>query len=62
MALLRTIKHGTASERVMDMFSNEILNYNNEKIRHILIPRKYNFHAPQEEMSATSWKTLTQKM
>lgn len=49
-------------KRVMDMFSNEILNYNNEKIRHILIPRKYNFHAPQEEMSATSWKTLTQKM
>ena len=48
-------------KRVMDMFSNEILNYNNEKIRHILIPRKYNFHAPQEEMSATSWKTLTQK-
>lgn len=61
MALLRTIKHGTASERVMDMFSNEILNYNNEKIRHILIPQKYNFHAPQEEISATSWKTLTQK-
>lgn len=48
-------------KRVMDMFSNEILNYNNEKIRQILIPRKYNFHAPQEEMSATSWKTLTQK-
>lgn len=49
-------------KRVMDMFSNEILNYNNEKIRHILIPQKYNFHAPQEEISATSWKTLTQKM
>lgn len=48
-------------KRVMDMFSNEILNYNNEKIRHILIPQKYNFHAPQEEISATSWKTLTQK-
>ena len=47
--------------RVMDMFSQEILSYNNEKIRHILIPQEYNFHAPQEELSATGWKTLTQE-
>lgn len=47
--------------RVMDMFSQEILSYNNEKIRHILIPQEYNFHAPQEELSETGWKTLTQE-
>ena len=41
-------------KRVMDMFSNEILNYNNEKIRHILIPQKYNFHAPQEEVEVAA--------
>ena len=48
-------------KRVMDMFAQEILSYNNEKIRHIIIPKEYNFHTPQEELSSTSWKALTQE-
>lgn len=46
--------------RVTDMFADEIAGYNNEKIRHIIIPKVYNFRAPQEDMPQTSWKTLTQ--
>ena len=46
--------------RVTDMFADEIAGYNNEKIRHIIIPKVYNFHAPQEDMPQTSWKALTQ--
>lgn len=61
MALLRTVKYGTACETGNGYVSQEILSYNNEKIRHILIPQEYNFHAPQEELSATGWKTLTQE-
>lgn len=40
--------------RVTDMFADEIAGYNNEKIRHIIIPKVYNFHAPQEDMPQTS--------
>lgn len=46
--------------RVTDMFADEIAGYNNEKIRHIIIPKVYNFHTPQEDMPQTSWKALTQ--
>lgn len=46
--------------RVTDMFADEIAAYNNEKIRHITVPKVFNFHAPQEDMPQTSWKTLTQ--
>lgn len=47
--------------RVTDMFAQEIATYNNEKIRHIIIPKVYNFHTPQENIPATSWKPLTQE-
>lgn len=47
--------------RVTDMFADEIADYENEKIRHIIIPKVYNFHAPQEDMPQTSWKALTQE-
>ncbi len=46
--------------RVTDMFADEIASYNNEKIRHFIVPKVYNFHAPQEDMPQTSWKALTQ--
>ncbi len=47
--------------RVTDMFADEIAAYNNEKIRHFIVPKVYNFHAPQEDMQTASWKSLTQE-
>lgn len=47
--------------RVTDMFAQEIAAYSNEKIRHIIVPKVYNFHTPQKDIPATSWKTLTQE-
>ena len=47
--------------RVTDMFADEIAGYDNEKIRHIIIPKVYNFRTPQEDMPQTSWKALTQE-
>lgn len=47
--------------RVTDMFREEILAYNNDKIRHIVIPKAYNFHAPQKDINPTVWNTLTQE-
>ena len=47
--------------RVTDMFATEINEYSNERIRQIIIPKVSNFHAPQETLSATSWKPMTQE-
>lgn len=47
--------------RVTDMFATEINEYSNERIRQIIIPKVYNFHAPQETLSATSWTPMTQE-
>jgi len=47
--------------RVTDMFAAEISEYSNERIRQIIVPKVYNFHAPQETLSATSWKPMTQE-
>lgn len=47
--------------RVTDMFAEEIAGYENDRIRHFIVPKVYNFHAPQETLSATSWKPLTQE-
>lgn len=47
--------------RVTDMFAEEIAAYHNEKIRHLIVPKTYNFHEPQKDMPATSWKALTQE-
>jgi len=47
--------------RVTDMFAAEINEYSNERIRQIIVPKVYNFHAPQETLSATSWKPMTQE-
>lgn len=47
--------------RVTDMFAEEIAGYENDRIRHFIVPKVYNFHAPQEALPATSWKPLTQK-
>lgn len=47
--------------RVTDMFRDEIAAYSNDKIRHIIVPKVYNFHAPQEDTPPANWKTLTQE-
>lgn len=47
--------------RVTDLFADEIASYENEKIRHITVPKVYNFHAPQADMPQTAWKPLTQE-
>lgn len=46
--------------RVMDMFSEEVLSYENTQIRQIQIPQTFNFNNPQEDTPETSWKSLTQ--
>lgn len=45
--------------RVTDMFADEIAAYENDKIRHIIVPKVYDFHAPQADFPRTSWKALT---
>ena len=40
--------------RVTDMFAAEINEYSNERIRQIIVPKVYNFHAPQKTLSATT--------
>lgn len=47
--------------RVTDMFAEEIAGYENDRIRHFIVPKVYNFHEPQEALPATSWKPLTQE-
>lgn len=47
--------------RVAEAFQEEITTYNNEKIRHIIIPKEFNFHEPQSDVSATGWKGLNQE-
>lgn len=47
--------------RVTDLFAKEIASYENKQIRHIIVPKEYNFHAPQKKLSPTHWKPLTQQ-
>lgn len=47
--------------RVTDMFAEEIGTYHNDRIRQIIVPKTYNFHAPQSDMPHTAWKPLTQE-
>lgn len=47
--------------RVTDMFCDEIAAYSNEKIRHLIVPKVYNFRAPQEDTPPAVWKALTQE-
>lgn len=46
--------------RVTDLFAKEVSEYSNERIRQIIVPKTYNFHAPQASLPATAWKSLTQ--
>lgn len=44
--------------RVTDLFREEILSDSNPMIRHIKVPLKYDFHAPQSDFSSDGWKEL----
>ncbi len=45
--------------RVTDLFGDEIRSYSNSKIRYVSVPLSYNFHQPETDVKATSWKSLT---
>lgn len=47
--------------RVLDLFADEVAAYANDRIRHIVVPRTVNFHAPQADMPATEWQSLDPK-
>lgn len=51
----------TTIERVMDMFSNEILSYENTNIRYVKIKQDYTFRGPKDDIKPTSWQPVTQK-
>ena len=46
--------------RVMDMFADEVLAYENTQIRQFFVPKVTNFHAPQTDVMPTEWKPCTQ--
>ncbi|MBQ8520789.1 MAG: sialate O-acetylesterase [Bacteroides sp.] len=47
--------------RVTDMFADEIAAYNNENIRHFIVPKTFNFHTPQTDLPEAEWETLNQQ-
>ena len=46
--------------RVMDMFADEVLSYENTQIRQFLVPKVTHFQAPQSDVLPTEWKPCTQ--
>lgn len=44
--------------RVMDKFASEVKAYSNPNIRQIRIPQTYNFHAPQTDISPSTWNPV----
>ena len=47
--------------RVMDMFAEEVLSYENTQIRQLQIPQTFDFNTLQDDVPSTSWKPLTQE-
>ncbi|MCD8283092.1 MAG: sialate O-acetylesterase, partial [Prevotella sp.] len=47
--------------RVTDMFADEIAAYENDRIRQVIVPKTFNFHAPQSDMPPAHWTPLTQE-
>ena len=46
--------------RVTDMFQEEIDGYQNNKIRHIKIPNKYDFNVTQDDVDSVKWIDINQ--
>lgn len=47
--------------RVTDMFADEIASYENNAIRHYIVPKVFDFNNPQDDTPAASWKPCTQE-
>ncbi|MBR6732415.1 MAG: sialate O-acetylesterase, partial [Bacteroidales bacterium] len=47
--------------RVTDMFADEVASYENEQIRHYIVPKVFDFNAPQEDTPESHWKKCTQE-
>ena len=47
--------------RVTDMFADEVASYENEQIRHYIVPKVFDFNNPQEDTPESHWKKCTQE-
>ena len=47
-------------ERVMELYEDEILNYNNSNIRQFCASKNYVFNGPKDDLDEGSWKVLNQ--
>lgn len=45
-------------ERVEDIYKDEIINYNNPFIRQFIVPDRYDFNGPKEDLEEGSWEKL----
>lgn len=51
----------TTIERVMDLYADEVLSYENTNIRYVKIKQDYTFRGPKEDTETVSWQPVTQK-
>lgn len=47
--------------RVMDMFADEVAEYENTSIRHYIVPKVFDFNTEMEDTPASAWKPCTQE-
>jgi len=47
--------------RVMDMFADEVEGYENNSIRHYIVPKVFDFNTEMEDTPAAAWKPCTQE-
>ncbi len=46
--------------RVLDMFSDEVLDYENPYIEQFIVPKEFSFEGPQESLNGGTWLPCTQ--
>ncbi|SHG40028.1 sialate O-acetylesterase [Dysgonomonas macrotermitis] len=51
----------TTIQRIMDMFSDEILSYENTNIRHVKLQHDYAFQSPKKDIKPTVWRPVTKE-
>lgn len=47
--------------RVTDMFAEEVADYENNMIRHFIVPKVFDFNTEQEDMPDAEWKACTKE-
>ena len=47
--------------RVLDMFADEVAEYENTDIRHYIVPKVFDFNTEMEDTPASAWKPCTQE-